>query len=123
MSTYIKNSSGCSRLVDPLITRDDKSLKNWGTWCFMYGNGTYTYLFFPGIHVTEPTSACTVTFPVSNTLRIELYSNSSAPTLTFSKSEYDRTTQQCQGIMITFNHSGIGYGGYGILQDDITISA
>jgi hypothetical protein len=123
MSTYIKSKDGCKRLVDPLIIRDIKSIQSWGAWGFIYGDATnsYVYVFIPGIYVTDAGHTCTVVFS-SNQFAIKLYSNSGWPIVTFSSSEYLKTTQQSQGIMLAFKKSGIGYGGYGIITSKLTIS-
>ncbi len=123
MSTYIKSEDGCKRLVDPLIIRDSKSIASWGAWGFIYGDATnsYVYVFIPGIHVTDIDSTCTVVLSY-NQFTMKLYSNSGWPIVTFSSSEYLKTTQQSQGIMLAFKKSGIGYGGYGIITSKLTIS-
>ena len=123
MSTYIKSQDGCKRLVDPLITRDSKSITSWGTWGFIYGDATnsYVYVFIPGIHVTDTDHTCTVVFS-SDQFTMKLYSNSGYPIVTFSSSEYLKAAQQAQGIMLAFKKSGIGYGGYGIITSKLTIS-
>ena len=123
MSTYIKSEDGCKRLVDPLIIRGSKSVASWGAWGFIYGDSanSYVYVFIPGIHVTDIGYTCTVVFS-SNQFAIKLYSNSGWPIVIFSSSEYLRTTQQSQGIMLAFKKSGIGYGGYGIITSNLTIS-
>lgn len=123
MSTYIKSEDGCKRLVDPLIIRDSKSIASWGAWGFLYGDvaNSYVYVCIPGIHVTDIGYTCTVVFS-SNQFTMKLFSNSGWPIVTFNSSEYLRTSQQSQGIMLAFKKSGIGYGGYGIITSNLTVS-
>lgn len=117
MSIWVKTDSSISKIVEPLIIKGDKSIGSWSTWSFVYGDGTFAYVFIPGIHVTDSTE-CSVTFSSNQNLIIKTYTGNE---ITFTVYEHLKAHQQYQGIMCSFKHGGIGYITYGIITTDLTI--
>lgn len=117
MSIYVKTNSNVSKIVEPLIIKGDKTVVSWSTWAFVYGDNRIAYVFIPGIYVTN-SEKCNVSFSSDQNLKVRTCSQDE---ITFTTSEYIETIQQLQGIMFSFNHSGMGYITYGIITTDLTL--
>lgn len=82
-----------------IIKAGSKTLKAWQAWGFVYGDGTYTYLFFPGIFVG---ATGTVVKP-NNGIWIRAFTGTETSVY---ESEWSQGVQTDQGVHLGYKHSG-----------------
>lgn len=87
------------KIATCVVKSGSKTLKPWQAWGFCYGDGTYMYLFFPGIFVG---ATGTVVKP-SNGIWIRAFTGTETAVY---ESEWSQGLQTDQGVHLGYKHSG-----------------
>ena len=102
-----------------MISKGTKTLDSWKVCSFLNGDGTWVYLFVPGVFIGNDKSELKLISPTSGSIRIR--SNYNNTDVNMSVSELYDIAQYSYGIILSFRHSGIGYAGTCVICTDMTI--
>ena len=104
-----------------MISKGAKKVNAWQTCGFFNGDNTWLYVYIPGLFVGSNGEKLNLTAPVTGSIRIFAFTKNVNIYVPLSEL-YDIIQYNC-GVVISFKHSGIGYGGSCQTCTELIISA